>query len=485
MNTDSASDQYEMSRSSRTKRIVAWVVLLLLLIPALLLIAKFTPSPGEICCDAEAYVKIAQGISANGLWQRYDAAETRTYLFPFILSILGGVAQTSFDDYLAVYGQQVLWIFAAVYLAVLVLLATAETTDRALVVGAFLLNPILLTYVPMPLSESHYLLFFTILFALMFVHVRLLSRIGNPAWCWYWPILVAFIGLTSGALVQIRPAAVTVAAASAITIAVACIAAPADSTGHGLATSLFRKLGMLLTAGCAWALGFMVVAIPQVLINMRHFHRVTFLPTRDLGNLQFYWGLLNFKYATMLVKGHSPRMFYPSTALIGDATAFEAEPLRYYVDEPLKGFLLFVIHIYQSLNYDFLHVYLTDDTYAIVSWHQILSSLLTIAGILGLMLTVIRFRTRLLTMSGELFAIIALCLSSLLTGLVAVETRFGIVALGVLSFFALRFLVVDGPGLALKSKIVSAVIVLAYIVASCAASYYFVRVTNQFEYHWL
>jgi hypothetical protein len=136
----------------------------LILVAATLLVASHfiathTPLPHEICCDAPGYVDIAQSIEQNGLWARHPFADLRLYLYPYLLSLDPAIGYGTIPAYIEAYSSLILCRYALVALACWLILILSHTPTRALLWISFLANPLLLRYLPIPLSESYTLLF--------------------------------------------------------------------------------------------------------------------------------------------------------------------------------------------------------------------------------------------------------------------------------------------------------------------------------------
>ena len=83
------------------------------------------------------------------------------------------------------------------------------------------------------------------------------------------------------------------------------------------------------------------------------------------------------------------------------------------------------------------------------------------------------------------FLLVCIVANSAIIGLTAVETRFGMIPLGALAYFALRFFIYDWRTLLPRHQLASGVLIVGYMVASAAASLWFVRGLDRFEIVWL
>lgn len=468
-----------------TKALVPGISVLLLG-GSLYLIPLLAPAPGGFYYDANDYVRLAREIAENGLWGGYKHMHLRTYLYPLLLSLFPAVLQDE-SAYMALYAKWILLPYAAIAICTWVLFKRGAVHSYSLLWAAILANPLLLVYIPVTLTESCFLLTFALLLGLIAFFARPTRSTTAPSILQV--PLIMMIGLLAGALSVIRPAGVPVSAAAVLAV----LHTTLRSQGRPrLLAAAVRSTSTIASVALLFGCGFFVAAFPQIVLNVKHFDQFSILPLygvatdRSLDTLQFGLGLENFKYTTLVSPGAvRPNGYYPTAGLVGNVEAYNQAPLTYYRDHFWTGMVLLITHVYQSVNYDFLEVYVPVTDYAILSWHQLLSSLVTVFGLFGVGYAFRQFRTEILADPVQAFLLLVLFAVSALNSLTAIETRYGMLATAVLSYFALRFLWCVAPALNRRQQTDVAVVVLAYLGLSAWASKEFVELIGAFKIVWI
>lgn len=452
----------------------------LLLGGSLYLIPQLAPDPNGFYYDANGYVRNGRTISESGLWGGYAGQQLRTYLYPYLLSLHPAVRHED-PVLMASYAKSILIPFAAVAICTWLLLKATAVRNYFLMWAAILINPLLLQYVPITLTESGLLLMFSLLCGFFASYARPAPNTAVPSI--RHASLVIVLGVLAGALPVIRPAGLSVSIATFL--AVLHVTARNQARPRSLVAAA-RSVYNFATIALLFGIGFFVAVFPQIVLNLKHFDQFTFFPVDNLDSKQFYWGLENFKYATHPAPGvKTASAYYPAAGLVGNVATYQDAPLTYYRDHVVPGLLLLLAHFYQSVNYDFLHVYVTVNDYAILSWHQLLSSLITVLGLFGVGYALRRFRREILDDPVQAFLLLVLCFVSALNSVTAVETRFGMLATAVLSYFALRFSLHVVPALNRRQNFAVAISVFAYLGLSAWASKEFVETTGAFSIVWI
>ena len=177
-------------------------------------------------------------------------------------------------------------------------------------------------------------------------------------------------------------------------------------------------------------------------------------------------------------------MLYPTGDYVPHLRQYRRDPLAFYREHPLRGAGLILVHLYQSLNYDFWQVYINQRDYPIISWHQLLSSFVTIAGLLGIAYRVRRFDQQVVQRPEVFFLLACLFFNSVVVALTAVETRFGMISTGALSYFAIQLARHDFVCATRRTKIAGTLVVAAYMAASATLSLWCIGLTGRFAVVW-
>lgn len=324
--------------------------------------------PSQVHADASAYVDLALGMRARGLFGLFgqlDPARTYGYVwFLYFCSLLFGTGRE-----VLVWGAGILQavIYAA---AVLSLAATIErhsqTLARATRIG-LLLNPILIALVMDTMSES-----LTLIVAVLLLAVLLRVAV-TPAFAEKRPWLVGGAAVASFAL-MIRPANLSLLAAWNMAVLLILFDAAAKSTWRNL--RIYAVI-VVVASALVWA--------PQLIISARQFGHASIYPA-SLGDFQITMGLKLVKYATKVSADHvAAGLPYPNPWL----TELPAVPSwRWYFSEPVKGMLTAASHVFNALNYDHPFVYIYDASLpwsiplAFICW--VIYALATIDAAVGL-----------------------------------------------------------------------------------------------------
>lgn len=448
---------------------------------SLCIIPQLAPTPGGYYFDANGYIKLAAEIASNGLWGGYTMADVRTYLYPLLLSLPRTAVQQEPSSFMALYAKWILVPYAAIAVCTWLLFRCWIVYGNFFLWIAILLNPLLLQYIPVTLTESCFLLTFASLSGLIAFYARPASSTAPPS-ILEAPLLM-LLGVFAGALPVIRPAGLPVSICAFLAVLHVTLR---KQTRPRSASVAIRNAASLTSIVLSFGCGFFIAVFPQIVLNVKHFDQFTFLPVFDLDTHQFRLGLENFKYTTLVAPTTvNPHGYYPTVRLIGNLDAYKEVPLNYYRDHVWLGLILLLTHVYQSVNYDFLQIYVPVTDYAIVSWHQLLSSLVTVFGLFGAGYALRHFRKEILGDPVQTFLLLALLSVSALNSLTAIETRYGMLATAVLSYFALRFVLHVVPALNRRQNFIIASGALAYAVLSAWVSKEFVEETRAFTIVWI
>jgi len=375
---------------------VEWLALAAAMVVAHLFHWRIVRYPSDF--DAQNYLDIATDIARNGLFSKFFYSNIRTYGYPLFLALLKDVA-----------GSQPLWgwwVFE-VQLALFLLAAWAARQAMALrspmfarwAFVALILNPFVLSYTPETLSES---LSLTLLIAAAACWLRARSSSSRSMLLY----VLAGSAVVSYA-VMVRPANVFALAAWLVAIALLL---------HE------RRARSALAIIALVAFGIILPVAPQYANNVRHYGAHTPLVVAHLGTNQQIWGIQNLKYATALAPVPLPSVFYENP-LARDRPIDEAHPLRWYRDHPLAGLATMGLHVFNMLDQDLLFTYSRD----LDPWYRvpvgIFNHALIGSAVVGLVLLLVRWRSRAI----DVLALLAFILAYLAVHATAtVEMRFGL-----------------------------------------------------------
>lgn len=362
------------------------------------------------CCDAEAYLDAGRAIAQQGLFTNWPQSGLRTYLHPWLLSVAHDVAapQGLSVEGLVFLAQMVLHIAACLVLHA----ALRRTWPIAARVSLPLLlcNPVLLAHVPATLTES-------LSISLTVFWLAALAALCRPKPLPRSLLLWASVGGLAGLAMMVRPANLVLAVATVVVLVGAL----------GRAVAARERVRLLLVPGVV-VLAFLVPLVPQQQLNSLLYGESTVFPVSDLGDFQLRAGVEMIKYATDVREREARPAPYRNPWLRPEAVP--DQPLGYYVERPWDGARLLGLHVFNSLNPDYLFPYVHDRDPAYRSVLVVGSQLLVLVGLTGLAgLLTGAWRTRRTwnPLWPVHLALGALVLTSMaLNALIAVETRFGV-----------------------------------------------------------
>lgn len=352
-----------------------------------------------------------------------DIGTLRTYAYPMFLSWL--VPLTGPDLLrLPIAAGVVQWIiYASGCVALLRCVPRIEATWRTAVGLGLLLNPWLIAQVTDTLTEGLLAGVWVWTAALTWrslgaVHVRAFAA------------HVAVASLLVAVTVVIRPGSIPVAAGWAAAMLVSLAFRPAAWRERLARLALFVVLAAI---GCAAAWG------PQLAYNVKVSGRLAFPVICQLGDLQMAWGMYLWKYDTLLHPDATFGPWYFPNPLL--AIAPPVSPAwKWYVQFPLAGVLTIGAHLFNSLSVNDLFTIVHVDR----SWFRWpLRALYWVLFILAgrQFATSARqlWRSSSLSLVGTtpgalvLYALLGVLGTSLVNGAAAVEVRFALFPIAVLS----------------------------------------------------
>lgn len=269
--------------------------------------------------------------------QRYglftDMGTLRTYAYPLFLSWLAPLTGRDIL-HLSLGAGVVQWIvYASGSLVLLQSLPRQERTWRASIGLGLLLNPWLLAQVTDALTEGLLIGLWVWIAALTW---RSLSAIHVRAFAAFAAVATLLVAVT----VVVRPGAVPVAAGWAAAMVASLALRP--GTWREKMTR-FALLVFLAVVGCGVAWG------PQLAYNYKVAGGLAFPVVCQLGDLQMAWGVFLWKYDTLLLPDGSAGPFYYPNPLLPTAPAL-SPAWTWYVQYPLIGAVTVAAHLFNSLS---------------------------------------------------------------------------------------------------------------------------------------
>ncbi|MFC1549431.1 hypothetical protein ACFL4R_00995, partial [Nitrospirota bacterium] len=384
----------------------------------------------------------AKEIEAKGLLGASN--KNRTYMFSAYLSLLPFNLGSHLYAFLSsfVYIQSL--IFLVLSCTILFLIRNSRYFFQFLF--GVCINPLILIYIPLPLSES---LVCLVVFVLIAIIVNI-DRI-KPS------VFLVLIGTIAGSLVVIRPASISVSTGLIVFCLLYIWKRYRDSRQASANKTLLASLMVLCLC-----VSFLIPISIQYYINYKHYNALKMVGNMDLGGYQLKGGIELYKYGTFLIPVNNwVGVRYKS----GITPPEDKRYLLFYLQHPLKGMKLAFIHVYSALNYDFLEPYV-HSMYKRISFHQILSSLITILGFLGMgYYWIENINKRQMPLNLYALGDMLVLFSIPLLMVVAAETRFGLIPMIFLSVRTVGFLF-DLKNMKIRSILFVLLVVVLYVVAS-------------------
>lgn len=281
--------------------------------------------------DSFDYQIYAMRAQRHGLFT--DMGTLRTYAYPLFLSWL--VPLTGRDPLLlSVAAGVVQWIlYASGCLALMGCLPSRERTWRAAVGLGLLLNPWLLAQVTDTLTESLLIGLWVWIAALTW---RSVGAVHARAFAAYAAVASLLVALS----VVVRPGSLPVAAGWAAAMLASLAVRPAPWRERLTRLAL---LVLVAAVGCAAAWG------PQLAYNLKVSGRLAFPAVCKLGDLQMAWGMFLWKYDTVLLPDGTFGPSYFPNPLLTIAPALNPA-WKWYAQHPFAGVVTVAAHLFNSLN---------------------------------------------------------------------------------------------------------------------------------------
>lgn len=281
-------------------------------------------------CDAGGYAAIAMAIKQKGVLAVRESE--RTFIYPSLLALLMRVSEvTRIPAIFLTFLIQLTIYYLAILFISNVLFVTSKKLAEAVYLG-LCFNIFVIPYTGITLTDSFYTTIAILIFGSMIKMEELQQnkKIVSAKWV-YLIVLLMSIGITT------RPAAIWLA----IPIC-------------------YLLVRMIISKSISipfFLLACFLGAVPlyfQTLLNIVHFHKITFFPACDLGAMQLKEGIKNIKYATWLGGGNAAN-YYSSKSLF--FLHSHELGISWYFYYPIDAVKLLFLKFIGAFDFDYLLVY--------------------------------------------------------------------------------------------------------------------------------
>jgi hypothetical protein len=426
----------------------------LAVLTAVALLARYQIYPSVVRgADAWGYQFYAFRFRQYGIF--HDFGTIRTYGYPLFLYVLTYVSGFDGNRLSLVAGtvQFGLFLAATVWLASQVS-HISRRLGLAILIG-LLLNPLLVSLVTDALTEGLSVFLYVLLVALAFKFDG--AKSGRTG-------ILALGAMVAAATLMVRPANLAVVLAWHLAVA-ATIARHKVRTERG-ALAAAAVSSLIAAAAFVWG--------PQVTYNLISHGKASFLPVCELGGFQSAYSIIAWKYDTLVAGDAAGPWNYLNPLFRGHLNA--SSGWRWYLDHPIAGAATLAAHIFNAFSVTNLFTYIRDlnPPYSVllraVYWS------LTVIGLLGVWRyarSVTRGGARYVEPTSGLavtFLALSLLLVTALNSISAVEVRFNVLPIGILSVVTIDRL------LAYRSQAVQfswpTVLVCSVLIVACVAGSY-------------
>lgn len=386
--------------------------------------------------DEQSYIQFASAMNDKGIAVLHPYSNMRTYAYPYFLYILQKIKLTfhlpgTFDRAYIFFAQLLIYLFTCLYVRVRIrrLLSPKYGT---IIFCALMLNIFNLVYLPFALTE---ILSISVILLYLLIMIEVLHKLfvsNNPI---KWTQLFG-IGLFGGLTVMVRPGNITLLGMIVIPIYLVL--------SFHYRPFAIRAVGLIIG-------GLITALLPQVILNFIHFHSLSPLPVEDLGTLQLMEGWQYIKYATAIIPGQASKIYYLNpyfTSSIDDSLHHHLLPVIInHISHPIHFVTSSILHIFALLDQDLIVPY----NKCLHPWYRWITSatshIISSVGIIGIIYCLRGSKVRRNATNAQgivvLLLIAFIALYCLIYSQSAVETRFALPLITVLSFFVVsgyRFL---------------------------------------------
>jgi hypothetical protein len=311
----------------RAASVVAWLLVL-----AVGAFTYFALRHQPFYYDAAGYMAESKGISDHGLFSKWIYSDSRSYGYPFFLTGVLRLARLIHEGaQTGVFITQWPLFAGSAWYATRGLFQSRRT--RLIAFVAVAANPLLVVYSAQAFTES--LTLSCILFAIAAIcrAMRSQRRIATALW------LAAGAAVSSYAVV-VRPGSLVVALCFALAAA-----------GVLLWPRGPRRWAPISATAALVLVAMIVPLIPQVVINHRHYHSDSPLPTYNLSGLQARYGLIYVHYIGNVSTCGANAFGVPNPHPVNvPANETSLDALRYYTTTWPAGPEMVVLHVFSGLD---------------------------------------------------------------------------------------------------------------------------------------
>jgi len=381
-----------------------------------LLIIIFITRNYSFCCDANYYLDTIEKYKNEGFDTKSIYTGYRAYLFPYLFSLI----PFNLSEQLNIAGHviNVYYCFTVglfIIIEYLMLCLIWGNKHFIIIYLSIFINPLILVYVPYPIQESFIVLTIALFFPL------LLTSFRSNSWYLFTPLLGSLLGV----LYMARP--------SHVLFTLPAILVLYFPLRH---CNLQKKTIITIL----FLLPIFIFIAPQSLKMWRLYKTIKPYPNAQVLSLQLDGGTIYTKYGTNLSGSEQVGLAMPYWNPLACTSHSEndrsmrdfsckSENIKYNNSITTENLFKILIHTFNAVNYDVLQPYITTKSPRLFSLSQLLSMAIFFIGMYS---TVRKWYFRNydgldLLWDGILFFTLAV------TALIAVETRFGLLATTVLS----------------------------------------------------
>jgi len=378
--------------------------------------------------DEISYIDGANGIFKNGLISCYPYSHVRTYVYPTFLAII-----KSFSNFFLanIYISRISIFYAQLILYLLSLFWIRHTLREKYInenIGSWCfcllcLNIFNLAYLSFALTEILSLMCILIILIKLIVFLPYKFQFSRDI------IKNMFVlGFLSASAILIRPANITII--MTIIFLLGC--------KHTILKGKIPKSILLI-----FCIGFLLPFLPQFINNVVFYKAYTPMLVANLGLAQLGGGLQYLKYATSIIPDSVAQIYYLNPFWPMDTAHNFSAFFQALISHPKVWIFTPLLHIFNLLDQDYIFPFIKD----LMPWYRWLLTILVHSivsfGILGLFIALyllLNKRYNRQYSSDKYFWLLMVTIIFLacyvgLYSLVAVESRFGLPVITIISFF--------------------------------------------------
>lgn len=294
---------------------------------------------------------------------------------------------------------------------------------RAILIG-LLLNPFLLAHVTDGLTEGLTVPIVLVMTGLGVIAISDPQRFNMRAM-----VCGAILG---AAIVMIRPSNLVVLGAWCVGLTMALLLHQRPSQQK--ATDIGKIVASI-------AIATALLWTPQLVYNYINWHVVSIMPICQLGDLQLRFGIVSWRYDTVIIDGKTATSLFTSNPFIREALPIGTPAWKWYFYNPIAGSITIFAHIFNSFDMKYLFTYVHTTESLLRRPLSFLGWIVFLAGALKGVQCIWRALLGRHELSPSHIFIVSsgLCVflgSVALNSVIAVEPRFNILPIGILSILA-------------------------------------------------